>query len=192
MKNSIRWVILIAVSFCVAACQSTPEQTPISSSVVRQYTAQEIEVRKAEKLDLGASPFLKEERAFLADQFVDLLKDELPENLRFNLLGQKPAKVEIRLETVSISSAAGRQLSGEGSNVIANVKITDLEDGRVVAQSKIAASDAAARNSTVIGGVPVGAVASFIENRNATEGSAQVVTIRDKFLKEMNRWLSLR
>lgn len=179
---------MLVVFFFLASCQSAPQKTDLSSNVIRQYMASEIEVIKGNDFNIGTGVFLKDERHFLADQFIAALGDQLPGELKFSLLGEKPAKVSVQMSTVSIATASGRRLNGEASVVRGRVLITDLETGQIVGNSELQAVDAGAQNSTVINGVPVGAIASFVENSNSVGGTV-VIKARDAFLRELRTWL---
>lgn len=187
MRNIIS-AFMILLSLVFSACQSAPDKTILSSSVIKQYSAAEVEVVKGADFNIGTGVFLKDERHFLADQFIAALGDQLPGELKFSLLGQKPAKVSVQMSTVVIATSSGRKLNGDPSVVRGRVVITDLETGQIVGSSELQATDVGAQNRTVINGVPVGAIASFVENNNSVGGSV-VIKARDAFLRELRTWL---
>ncbi len=174
--------------FLLSSCQSVPTTTELSSSVIQQYAASEIEVSKGQEFSTGTGVFLKDEKAFLAEQFIDALTDQLPGELKFSLLGKKPAKVKLEVDIVSIATFSGRQLNGGGSLIRGKMIITDLETGQIVGQTELQATDVGAQNGTVINGVPVGAIASFVENSNSG-GRTVIIKARDSFLREIRSWL---
>lgn len=175
----------------LAGCQSVPEQSELNKAVVKEYMAEEIIVRKGTDYSTGGGTFTADERAFLADQFIDAVRDQLSDELRFSLTGQKPARVIIDMNTVNIATGAGRELSGESSFIRSNITIIDQQTGQTIAKSFIGASDEGARNNSYVGNVPVGAIASFIENRNSAAGSTRIIRARDAYLIELRKWFNL-
>ncbi len=171
-----------------AGCQSAPEVQPLGSQVASQYKAEEIMVVRGPEFSIGGGTFGKSERAFLAEQFEAAISDQLPDELRYSLIGQKPARVTIELDRVSIATSAGRKLNGDSSTIASNITIMDMETNQVIAQSYVGAIDEGARNNTTINGVPVGAIASFVENRNSGASSTRIIKIRDAYLRELRKW----
>lgn len=187
LMNRLKYFITLISFIVLSSCQSGQELNTASPSVIRDYTAMEINITKASDFSVGNSPFLKSSREFNADQFIQALRDQLPVDLKYSLIGKKPARVDVFLHYTSIASSTARELSGEGSVIKATGKITDLDTGQVIASTDLFVNDAAARNSSNIGGVPVGAIASYVENKNA---GSTVIRARDGMLKQIRTWLT--
>ena len=188
----LRILFILVTLFAVLGCQTKKNTDQASRNVIVDYFAENVSVMQSKDFSTGIPALGSEDKQALADRVTEDLRSAITTDMKYSLVGKKPARVEVIMNSISISTSAGRVLVGSSSEIKGKVQIIDSETNRIVAMTEIIAEDRAAHNGTTVNGIPVGAIASFIENKNASGYETRVTRARDAFLTELRKWLSLK
>lgn len=176
------YVFIGMVCLLFSACAS--KSLPMVGERGREYQIATVEVRLAQDLKLDPFPQLDgESKESLVQRATKRLKEVVYGEVKGTLRGDKPARLEVTIDTLNISSGIGQILAQSNSFLGGRVKLLDDKTDEIIAENTIIA-----KQGTNIQG-NVGVLIALAVNTASIAKSDRVDAIASVFADHTKEWL---
>jgi hypothetical protein len=107
--------------------------------------------------------------------------------------GTKPAKVNVRLDTISVASKTGRLLFSANSYLAGTVSIHDKETDQLLVLRRFQTKNEGSRSRASVNGNPlVGVIINLAVNAANSSDTRRIGLLTEDFARQTEKWLELR